>query len=312
MWRRHAALSSTSPSWPSPSLNEPARYAQPIIDEIVDRAAPLQRLDGGEHYRFAHLTLQEYLAARELAGDPAALLERFAADPSRWRESLKFWCGTTTKDCTEVVGSAYQIDPLAGLECLADAQVVDAELSDRICEEMLARLRDDAEPSLVAAFAAVAADPRPRGTAIYDRLVSMAGFRHSGAIQALVHTNLPQAADLLLRLAETHAEVRPALAGLGELAVPALGGHAKAGEQWAVDCLASIATPNAIEALIQQLWAGPSSMLASRAAWRLAALTVRADVAEALRATAPPPVRLGGYDWCWEPFAGPGQGSLPS
>jgi hypothetical protein len=157
----------------------------------------------------------------------------------------------------------------------------------------------------------VAADPSARGTAIYDRLVSLAGFRQTGAIQALACTNLPKAASLLSQLAEAHAEVRPALRRLGELAVPALAGHAKAGNQWAVDCLADIATPGAIEALVRQLWAGPSSLMASRAAWRLAALTARADVAQTLRATAPPSVRLGGYDWCWEPFAGPGQGSLP-
>jgi hypothetical protein len=294
-----------------PSLNEQAKYAQPVIDEIVERSGLLVSIDGGERYRFIHLAVQEELAARELIGDPAALLERFAADPSRWRESLKMWCGTTAKDCTEIIHAAYQLDPLVGLECLADARVVDAELTDRIVEEMLARLRENAEPALVAAFAAVAADPSPRGTAIYDRLVSMAGFRHSGGVQALAQTNQPNACDLLSRLAETHAEVRPALVRLGEPAVPALAGRAKAGEQWAVDGLAAIATPNAIEALVQQLWAGPSSLLASRAAWRLAVLTAQADIAQTLRTTAPPSVRLGGYDWCWEPFAGPGQGSLP-
>ncbi|GIH07320.1 hypothetical protein Rhe02_53870 [Rhizocola hellebori] len=294
-----------------PSLNESAKYAELIIDEIVERGGLLQRIDGGAQYRFAHLTWQEFLAARELAGDPAALLQRFETDPARWRESVKIWCGTTTKDCTEAIGAVYQLEALAGLECLADAPVVDTELADRLVAEMLTRLRDNPEPSLVAAFGVAATGPGPRGESIYDRLVSLAGFRQAGGIQALAHTNLPKAASLLSQLAETHAEVRPALAGLGELAVPTLAGHAKTGQQWAVDCLAAIATPSAIEALVQQLWAGPSSMLASRAAWRLAALTTSADVAETLRATAPPSVRLGGYDWCWEPFAGPGQGSLP-
>ncbi len=294
-----------------PSLNESAKYAQLVIDEIVQRSGLLLPVEGGERYRFANLTLQEYLAARELADDPAAMLERFEADPARWRESLKMWCGITAKDCTDVIDAAYRLDPLLGLECLAQARVVQAELTDRIAEEMLTSLREQPEPALAAAFGVVAADPGARGTAIYDRLVSQAGFRHSGAIQALAHTNLPKAASLLSQLAETHAQVRPALVLLGELAVPTLAGHAKAGNQWAVDSLAAIATPSAIEALVQQLWAGPSSMLASRAAWRLAALSAQPDVARALRATAPPSVRLGGYDWCWEPFAGPGQGSLP-
>ncbi len=289
---------------------EPAQEASALLAEI-EQTGLLVSAEGGEHYRFAHATLQEFLAARELSGKPEALQKRLHAEPSRWRESAILWCGITTKDCTKVVSAVFRADPVAGLECLADARVINADLAGHIVEESLARLTQTRDAQLAATFGLVAADPRPRGVEVYERLAKLATDGDLAAAAALAETNLPKAAELISALAADRPEARPVLVSMGELAVPALSGYAVQERSWAVDCLTEVATPGAIEALAEQLWAGPANPLATRAAWRLATLTEQPDVKAILCTVTKPTVRLGGYDWCWEPFAGPGQGSLP-
>ncbi|RMD61978.1 NACHT domain-containing protein, partial [Candidatus Parcubacteria bacterium] len=60
-----------------PALELKQEDAEPLLDEIIERSGLMLRLDGGEHYQFTHLTLQEYFAAEALAEDWQELMRRF-------------------------------------------------------------------------------------------------------------------------------------------------------------------------------------------------------------------------------------------
>jgi hypothetical protein len=67
--------------WPDLDL-PPETDLWSVVDELVERSGLLLAVDGGERFRFAHLTLQEYLGANALRATPDALVERFRRDPT--------------------------------------------------------------------------------------------------------------------------------------------------------------------------------------------------------------------------------------
>jgi hypothetical protein len=90
------------------ALNLDAPHAGPMLDEIVTRSGLLVKVDAGNLlYEFPHLTLQEYLAAVELADRPDRLLRLYEENPNRWRETLKLWCAGANRDCTDVIRSVF-------------------------------------------------------------------------------------------------------------------------------------------------------------------------------------------------------------
>jgi hypothetical protein len=143
--------------------------AQEVLEEIVERAGLLLRIDGGVRYRFAHLTLQEYLVATVLAADPQRLLDRYARDPAAWREAVRLWCGVEARDCSDVVREVHERDPVLAFQCLTDAHVIDSGLADRIIGRFRDGLGSQAtfvdDAAVITAFGVVAADRRPPGPA---------------------------------------------------------------------------------------------------------------------------------------------------
>lgn len=205
----------------------PADRAQEVLEEIVERSGLLLAVDSGERYQFAHLTLQEYLAATRLAADPSGLLARYRRDPLAWRETVRLWCGAETRDCTGVVREVFGLDPVLAFQCLADAQVVDAALADEIVGMFRDRLGRETGPdrqAVIGAFGVVAGDRRARGRAVFGLLARIAadgGPRGTAAVAALAATNLPRAAERLAELISTVPDAGPT-ARMGDLAVPAL------------------------------------------------------------------------------------------
>jgi len=285
-----------------PELREAATDAKAILAEIVERSGLLLAVDGGERYQFAHLTLQEFLVACGLKGTPQALIDRYRSDPTRWRECAKLWCGVTEDDCTEIIKVVYGIEPALGLECLADARRLDDGLADQIVSETMSRLDS---PEVVDAFGVVAADPRPRGSAVYAQLVTLARSGSTGAVEALAATNTVKACTVIAEMAADRSEARDALVRMGDLAVDALSAAARKGKAWAVDGLAKLATPAAMEGLIEML----GSPEAVRSAWHLASLMRDGDALDTMR-SAPVPAGGGGRTWYWEPFRSPNDGGL--
>ncbi|HEX6345408.1 NACHT domain-containing protein [Umezawaea sp.] len=128
-----------------PDLNLDDSHIKPLLDEIVDRSQLLVAVDKRKaHYVFRHLTLQEYLAATELADSPDSLLERYLADPLAWRETVKLWCGASNRDSTKVIaeifGSPEAHHKILALECLSEAKRVDGDFATAIVNHFLRQL----------------------------------------------------------------------------------------------------------------------------------------------------------------------------
>ncbi|RSM64639.1 NACHT domain-containing protein [Kibdelosporangium aridum] len=300
-----------------PDLNLDRDQIKPLLTEIVDRSQLLFPLDKRRsQYQFGHTTLQEYLAAVELADDPDRLLDSYMADPLAWRETVKLWCGSTSRDCTRVVTAIFSSPQahhkILALECLAEARRIASDFADEVIRFFRAEL-DQPGPdraAITTAFGAVAADSRPRGRQVLELLSDAANIdtahiadnpAKTFAMQALSASGRLEAAETLAKLAIRDADARTALRDMGELALPVLTEHASNGHGWAVDDLGVVGTPSAAKALSSLLWT-PDAPVAKRAAWCLAGLIRNPDVEEILRAdtwVGAGPV----MEWVWKPFA---------
>ncbi|MFE1883012.1 NACHT domain-containing protein [Streptomyces diastatochromogenes] len=210
-------------------LGRPVEETDDILSEIVDRSGLLLAIDNGERYQFAHLTLQEYLAAKAVQAD--VLLDRYRGDPHVWREVVRLWCGAEPRDCTPLVREVLAVDPLLAFQCLADAQLIDDGLADEIIAHFGALLGDDSasleQEAVVAAFGVVAAQRRARGVAVFELLCAAAldttnPARASMAVRALAATNVLKAARFLAEGIVVLPGAEEALVAMGDLAVPAL------------------------------------------------------------------------------------------
>jgi NACHT domain len=292
-----------------PSLNlDAGKDTQPLLKEVIERSGLLMEIDGGDRYQFAHLTLQEFFVADQFRDRADDLVARFGADAIAWREPIKLWCGLVGNS-TSLIERIYQIDAIAAFECLADAQQVDQALADRIIEAFKGRLGEVAEgDAIVQAFAAVAANARSRGEAVFQFLEASLGGgesnRRIAAAQALSLTNLLRAAQVLAE--HYSSEVRQPLIRMGDLAVPALKKLAESGNQNALNDLARIGTPGAAQVLVPFLWHSDAAM-SGRTAWHLGTLISQPEVEAAFRECQLEKSQLNNkllLDWVWEPFFG--------
>ncbi|MCY7277793.1 MAG: NACHT domain-containing protein, partial [Phormidesmis sp. CAN_BIN44] len=289
-----------------PSLNlDAGKDTEPLLKEVIERSGLLMEIDGGDRYQFAHLTLQEFFVADQFRDRADDLVARFGADAIAWREPIKLWCGLVGNS-TSLIERIYQMDAIAAFECLADAQQVDQALADRIIEAFKGRLGEVAEgEAIVQAFAAVAANTRSRGEAVFRFLEASLGSgdnRRIAAANALSLTNLPAAAQVLAN--HYSSEVRQPLIRMGDLAVPALKKLAESGNQNALNDLARIGTPGAAQGLVPFLWHSDAAM-SGCTTWYLATLISQPEVEEAFRECQFEQWQLDDkllLSWVWEPF----------
>ncbi|WP_410607690.1 NACHT domain-containing protein [Amycolatopsis sp. lyj-109] len=293
-----------------PDLNLDQTHIKPLLDEIIDRSQLLVSITKNRTaFVFRHLTLQEYLAATELADDPDGLLLRYRADPLAWRETVKLWCGASSRDSTKVICRIFESPEMhhkiLALECLAEAKRVDTAFARTVVDYFLDRLGRPAldRPAIVSAVGSVAADSRPRGQEVLRRLIAIVdadGEAKADAMQALSASGRVEAAEALAPRAAADEDRRAALRGMGELALPVLTARAANGFLWAVDDLAIVGTPAAAAALAQIVWG--DTRAARRSAWRLAAMLGDPNVEEELKRQSVP---LEGFPvdrWIWQPF----------
>lgn len=299
----------------APTLNVKPEDTPALLKEIVERSGLLLEIDGGQRYQFAHLTIQEYFAAQALIDNGPDLVARFDADPDRWRETLKLWCGLAPDSTAVVRAVSERRRSVTGLECLADALKVDQALADDLVEWSKPRLAPD-DTRLLRAFGAVAADARPRGRAVYDFLAAALVGPHDGgrraAAMALAMTNLPRAAALLASHYHQDEHFRTALVQMGDLAVAALVARVAAGDPTPLDDLRAIGTREAAEGVLPLLWHAQPDV-ARRAAWCLASLLPQPDVEAALRDARLTPAQKAApkIDYVWQPFDEPAESALP-
>jgi hypothetical protein len=264
-----------------PSLNLNAEQSQAILEEIEQRSGLLLKIDGGERYQFAHLSLQEFFAAAALLDKGDDLVQKFRIDQVTWREVVKLWCGLALNS-TNVIQAVYQRDRVTAFECIADAQQVDQGLADDIIDNFKQELEKvNNDESLAIAFGAVAAaGSRQRGQAMFKFLESTlekssnSQLKKAAAVSALSRTNLPQAAEILFQYYQRQhfPEARQALIRMGDLAASQLQSLADKGDESAMQDLVEIGTPYAAE-ILKNIQNNPNLQLAQKAALYLAELT---------------------------------------
>lgn len=263
-----------------PALNINEQEAQAILEEIEQRSGLLLKIDGGERYQFAHLTLQEFFAAAALSAKGDELVQKFRIDSVTWREVVKLWCGLAD-DATNVIQAVYQQNAVTAFECIADAQQVDQGLADEIINNFKLQLEKvNRDENLAIAFGAVAAaGSHQRGRAMFDFLETILktysdpSFKKA-AVSALSRTNLPQAAEILFQSYQqkNFPEARQALIRMGDLAASKLQSLAKTGDESAMQDLVEIGTPYAAE-ILKNIQNNLNSKVAQKAALYLAELT---------------------------------------
>lgn len=298
-----------------PKLNLQPDCTRSILSEIIERNGLLLAIDGGDRYQFAHLTLQEFFAASQLRDDADGLISRFNADPDAWRETLKLWCGIAG-DSTNLIREARSIDPVVAFECLADAQEVDPTFASEIINSFKSQLGVDGNEDIVNhAFASVAADDRRR-TDVFRFLretvenTSETDTRRKAAVNVLSLTNLPSAATLLTKQyvnldnIEFRQILDQALIRMGDIAVPEIqNAVANDSINQVMDALVGIATPSALQALVNFLWSEDENR-ALRAALLLASLIKQEKHKTMLNACQLPQrySRQDSFDWIVEPY----------
>ncbi|MEU4843861.1 NACHT domain-containing protein [Streptomyces gilvosporeus] len=272
---------------------DPKDHEVPLLREILERSGLLLEVDGGERYQFAHLTLQEYLAARQLLNSPTEIVARYRRDPATWRETVRLWCGAANQDCAPVINNVFQLDQCLAFECLADAQHLANETADRVIRHFQESLGTLDDPQVIKAFGTVASDPRPRGKEILRFLADKAtktdeSSSRRAAVAALAATNLPAVATTLAGLLGTAEGVRESITSMGDIAVDALGDASGRGCLDAVEPLATIGTPNAARKLADICYDSHSNgRIAVISAWHLAAMIRIPEIEESLRWHAP-------------------------
>jgi hypothetical protein len=281
---------------------------RPLIDEIVVRSQLLVKVGRSSRYVFRHLTLQEFLAARELQNNPGPLLAGYHADPDGWRETMRLWCGVTGLDCTAVVEEIFAGDDqekVLALQCVAEAANIDPGFAERVVGHFIELLRTEgSNPAIESALGAVAADDRPRARAVLARLEDLFLSGQAGSASAartLGATRLPLAAQILGRRIAGDDAARGALRTMGEQAVPVLAVAAADGDLRSVDDLGEIATASAAVTLTALIWRNDD--VAFRAAWWIAALIRRPEVEDGLRQAdlgSLPDLPI--LDWVWRPM----------
>lgn len=289
-----------------PRLNLDMSEAAGLLEEIVERSGLLLALDGGLRFQFAHLTLQEYLAATELRSQPVYLVEQLEAEPDSWREVARLWC-SLGHDATSMIAAIRRVDPLIAFECLADAQDVDEGLATSVIQDFEARL-EDGQPEIIRAFASLAADSGPRGAKalsfLEERVTHPASSAHlEAAAQALSLSNTPGAAAVLSRFFGQSVLCDRLLEAMGDAAVPALLALAEAGAPTSPAALRRVGTPAAIHALMRLLCSADRD-IALRAALVIATPRLSLDMARAFDELGEDGAlqRSEEYFWVWQPF----------
>lgn len=288
-----------------PNLGRPETEAGDVLLEIVERSGLLIPVDGGTRYAFAHLTFQEYFAAEFLLNQPDEMLRRCESDRDTWREVTILWCGLVS-DCTTLISRIRQVDPSIALACVAEAGAVDQALAMEIMEPMIELVSTGkGDEALQRSVGAVAADVRPRGSAVLEALMGALQRADSREKReciagALAASNQPRAAKAIVDLLTEYEDLQPALVRLGDLAVPGLEGIAlEDGSRLVCQTLALIGTPAAGIALAKAI------PVSRAAAWGFAAIIGNPLVASGVSNHAALRLAPRGHSplaWIWSPF----------
>gem|GEM_PF-6839702 len=290
-----------------PNLNLKAEDFSPILKEIVERSGLLIKIDGGENYQFAHLTLQEYYSAQLLSENREGLLKRFKQDNYLWAEPLKLWCGLST-NATKMIQDVFEINTIIAFDCLADARSVDEKTSKIILAHFQNLLTEpnDKSKEIAKAFGSLAAN-RKKGRGVFDYLEEqLRNTTDKGKLKiiadALSFTYLPAAAKVIGAKYKSCREIHENLVRMGDISIPAFEEMTKSEFKDSLFGLYQIGTPKAALKLADHIW--EDNEKAVNAAWLLADLLKISTIEETLQkiSVSPESKKLSVIEWIWKPF----------
>lgn len=181
-----------------------------FIAEIVDQSGLLTRLSDSDVYIFAHRSVQEYLAAAQLARSHAAgklfLWDR--AEVSEWRQVILFFAALDHESVQPFIAGLVDRNlELAG-HCLAAAQPVSGELVDDILARIGQRIRDGTEVAeSLSALVAVTRSPKAsaRQAALNSLRDVLSGFETPADIGQLLGLDANGLLELVVVLVATQS-----------------------------------------------------------------------------------------------------------
>ncbi|GAA4447092.1 NACHT domain-containing protein [Phytohabitans houttuyneae] len=209
----------------------PDAESKDFVNEIIDNTGLFSRVSDAEEYAFSHRSIQEHLAADQLARDPAAgaafLLERVG--DSDWRQVVLFFAAFDHDHTESFVRSVGERNPELAGNCLS-AGLVSDEVARPILDELLASVLREVTADRLAALVAAVRAPRESvrdyaARKVSEALTSPVVREHRGTliaddregtmrlIQALATTNVPSIAAQVVLLADLVAEDEHRLVG---------------------------------------------------------------------------------------------------
>lgn len=294
-----------------PAIGLRGEKPRDFLGEIIERSGLLVRTEAAR-YQFAHLTLQEFLAASALLDDPGKLLSHYDADRGVWREVVMLWCGLA-HDSTPLILEIEKRDPLLAFACLADARHVDEQVGARIVASFQEKFESESQDdSVVPYFAAAASEESAQGgqtlAFLGKLLASPKETTRRKAATVLAQTNSRAAATVLAANARTNLEAQEALGSMADVALGAIVASDTIPPRTKLGLLYSIGTPLAAERLVSYFWNDETGVGRWAAAYLLAMLG-NVGVPAALDAMQNQPHEREA-SWVWEPFAAAERSSL--
>ena len=245
------------------SLGRSAADGRAIFDEIVQRSGLLLKVNEDDSiFQFAHLSIQEYFSALAHGQDEAPLLSAYARFPDIWREPVRLYAGLI-EDATAFVSAVRELDPIAALECVADAEAVRVDVVHETIDDCLRLRLDTAQQERVTQAMCILAAQEGRGDYALEKLAEGLGVSpgegdgpvagHALALDALIRTASSRAADVIVRRLASEVEKSQALTRMGDVAIGSVVPNCKLGQEWAFHVLLDIRSAQAVEALVTLL-----------------------------------------------------------
>ena len=287
-----------------------------IIGEIVDRSGLLLRLDGGETFQFAHLTIQEFFAASYLKEDENKLLEYFKKNPDRWREVILLVCGLLT-DSTNLIRALEKLDLSVAIEGLTNVIAINDQDADRIIGKLKKSFHSaniETDQRLIVSFGILATDLRPRGKNIFkflrNEILQGSIISKNNAALALSVSNNPEAAEIIVNQCNSQNDFiifKKYILKMGDLSINPLISRIMNSDEiqmFYFQIIVDIATPQAAERLIKLLWSDLERVRFG-AAWALSILLSKIEIIDHIRffSTDLSSIKHDkDYNWVWKPF----------
>jgi hypothetical protein len=263
-------------------------------------------------------------------GNEKYLIEKFNQDQDSWQEIVRFWC-SLAENPTYVIENVYEKNQILALELLAEIQVLHTDiagLANKIIDEfkklIFAKTDKEEIDRISHAFSSLAVNNAFREESEKNKIFNFfreivetkenyTPDRYKIAVNILSMTYTVEAANILISQytqREQNYELRlildQAFNVMGEIAVPEIKKAVnKSSINQVMDALVGIATPSALQALVNWLWDKDENR-ALRAALLLTSLIKEVKHKTMLNAYELPQLdrqnNLNSFNWIVEPY----------